>query len=510
MSTTRGAAKSKEGNEDEPSVSQDFMRELMTGLQAAITTALAAQQPGITATDMNTIIASLRPPAGTTTLPTTATAPTHPPTFAATPGKANPSTFIDYETTYGLRQWSNATSKLPTEYDVDSEGAVTFCEELRQKSQEMGWDTGTTDILTIPVTKDGSTKQLNLLSQYGLIDEEDIRAQCLTYCHTATRQAQNNYQLAACILNSLSVDGRKTIASEPSKYHTDDTLATQSGPMLFKLIMSKALVDNKSTTSMYRGNLQNLEIHMGVLNSNIVEFNQYVTDNRKQLANRNESIGEKDMIKRLFRAYLAAQDSHFVDFINVLKVTHRSSSSTLTAVKLQDQAYDFYVDAVRTGEWGAQTPDQKRIVALAAQITEIKGGLKLSRQLVDKLAQGQNKRTPKVDAAKPTTPTAPGKGTGKATQRKYDEWKLQAPKDGEPKVKEVNGKSFNWCPRHQLWTVHTPAECNLLKQQSFTNTTGQSTSNPQRDTTALMAVEDDESVSELILALDQMIDMDGL
>ncbi len=72
---------------------------------------------------------------------------------------------------------------------------------------------------------------------------------------------------------------------------------------------------------------------MGVLNSNIVEFNQCVMDNRKQLANRNESIGEEDMIERLFRAYLAAQDSHFVDLINVLKIIHRSSSSTLTAVK---------------------------------------------------------------------------------------------------------------------------------------------------------------------------------
>ncbi len=32
----------------------------MMGLQTAITTALAAQQPGISATDMNTIVASLR------------------------------------------------------------------------------------------------------------------------------------------------------------------------------------------------------------------------------------------------------------------------------------------------------------------------------------------------------------------------------------------------------------------------------------------------------------------
>ena len=50
---------------------------------------------------------------------------------------------------------------------MDSEGTVTFCEELRQKLQEMGWDIGTTDILTIPVTVDGSIKQYNLLINYG-------------------------------------------------------------------------------------------------------------------------------------------------------------------------------------------------------------------------------------------------------------------------------------------------------------------------------------------------------
>ena len=140
------------------------------------------------------------------------------------------------------------------------------------------------------------------------------------------------------------------------------------------------------------------------------------------------------MINRLFRAYLAAQDSNFCNFINVLKVNHHSSSSSLTAEGLHDHAYDFYMEAMRSGEWGAQTPDQKRLVALASQITEIKGGLKLSRQLVDKLNQGQNRGTPKVDAAKPTTPVAPVKGTSKATQCKYDEWKLKTPKNGKPNI----------------------------------------------------------------------------
>ena len=33
------------------------------------------------------------------------------------------------------------------------------------------------------------------------------------------------------------------------------------------------------------------------------------------------------------------------------------------------------------------------------------------------------------------------------------------PVEGEPKTKSMNNKTYHWCPNHQCWTVHTPAEC---------------------------------------------------
>ena len=105
--STQGATKvSKEGSDDEvpARISTEFMMKLMTGIQTAITTALASQHPGtITGSNMNQIIVSLRPPnTGTGTPPTPtpgSTAPIHTPIFSATPGKANSSHFINYETT---------------------------------------------------------------------------------------------------------------------------------------------------------------------------------------------------------------------------------------------------------------------------------------------------------------------------------------------------------------------------------------------------------------------------
>jgi hypothetical protein len=42
---------------------------------------------------------------------------------------------------------------------------------------------------------------------------------------------------------------------------------------------------------------------------------------------------------------------------------------------------------------------------------------------------------------------------------KHPEWKSIEPSEGEPKVKTVGAKMFNWCPYHKLWSTHTPKEC---------------------------------------------------
>jgi hypothetical protein len=41
------------------------------------------------------------------------------------------------------------------------------------------------------------------------------------------------------------------------------------------------------------------------------------------------------------------------------------------------------------------------------------------------------------------------------------------PKSGEPSTKRIYSdgkhKTYHWCPYHNEWTIHTPAECKRLK-----------------------------------------------
>jgi hypothetical protein len=40
-------------------------------------------------------------------------------------------------------------------------------------------------------------------------------------------------------------------------------------------------------------------------------------------------------------------------------------------------------------------------------------------------------------------------------------WKKIPPGAGEPHVKKIKTKDFNWCVHHMAWTVHTPGDCRL-------------------------------------------------
>ena len=41
-------------------------------------------------------------------------------------------------------------------------------------------------------------------------------------------------------------------------------------------------------------------------------------------------------------------------------------------------------------------------------------------------------------------------------------WMLVAPKDGEPKTKTVDNKSWHWCPNHNRWACHKASKCLAL------------------------------------------------
>ena len=52
----------------------------------------------------------------------------------------------------------------------------------------------------------------------------------------------------------------------------------------------------------------------------------------------------------------------------------------------------------------------------------------------------------------------------KKTKREYPEWKKRPPGKNDPKTKQVQGRTYHWCPYHKFWSAHKPEECKLSTQ----------------------------------------------
>ena len=101
---------------------------------------------------------------------------------------------------------------------------------------------------------------------------------------------------------------------------------------------------------------------------------------------------------------------------------------------------------VNSGKWGAKLPDQEKIIALEAQVKELKD-LKLSAQLMNKLKQGQKDKDQQNQQNRQRGGNNQGQNQGgprrrnqkdrsnKRFQRQDEEWKKIPPKDNMPKQK---------------------------------------------------------------------------
>ena len=102
---------------------------------------------------------------------------------------------------------------------------------------------------------------------------------------------------------------------------------------------------------------------------------------------------------------------------------------------------------------GALLAEQEEIVAMQARM--------------EKVSSNKLKSTTKRKNA----------STNDKTQRKKtdDKWKHVKPKEGNPKMKEIQQKMWHWCPHHGeegMWMIHSPEQCrnNPKNKEVKTNT----------------------------------------
>jgi len=318
-----------------------------------------------------------------------------------------------------------------------------------------GWNKGSKQITTFT---NSSGVSVDIIKSYGQIDEATLKTACERFCKAGeadaeSRAKQNNTMMSMCLNKSLTASARASLLTYRNEYTFD---GVEYAPLMYKIIMRLATIDSVATTQTLRDNLQNLGVFAVTVKGDIDKINAEFDTNYSQLLARGATLD--DPIGILFEPYLLVPCYNFVKYIgtkhdeyldgNLASLTHEAMMS------MAKRKFDFLKTK---GKWGAKSPDDEKIVAMAAEIKSLKGQLKLDPKLSAIAGKGDDKKDSKKKNKKNTN--------NKREQKKDEAWKKEPPKAGESKEGKKVGKfTFNWCEHHMAWTVHKPADCLLGKQ----------------------------------------------
>eukprot|EP00957_Ditylum_brightwellii_P099973 7618668-Ditylum_brightwellii.AAC.1 len=272
--------------------------------------------------------------------------------------QAVPATFIHYQTNTEIKLFQTMTRPLLVMFDTDSKQVNLFCEALGKRANKAGWNLAGGNIIDIP---DTNSNLRNLITEYGSLTKMDIK-----YSQGPIKDAIKKGPEFNPILAKSS---NNTIAGNPV------------GELLFKLLMTKEVMNTRFTLLLLRENLTNLDSHMTTVNSSIDLFNQYVIQNQEYLKTRDESTSNLMTIS--FKAYLVESDGNFVCSIMTKKDTYNDGVG-LTVDTLMSHTDNKYKILKQQGTWNAMLPKQEQIEMLASTLKKLKdNNLKLSQQVKD-------------------------------------------------------------------------------------------------------------------------------
>jgi len=226
--------------------------------------------------------------------------------------------------------------------------------------------------------------------------------------------------------------------------------------------MSKASIDTKATLSHIRENLNALDSYIIKVSSNIIKFNQYVTE---QLINLHARGGvTHDLLINLWKAYLNVSDRSFIGYIQRKRDAY-DEGEDINPERLMVLAENKYKSLLQEDQWNTKTKEQSQIVSLQAEINKLKDNRVQFGSRKGKSKSNENKDRVKKDHNS-YSKSNPGKK--KSARDKFQQkwaWKKNAPNPGESNTKVHNDKTYYWCNGHKLWcaTRHDRSNCEFLK-----------------------------------------------
>ena len=368
------------------------------------------------------------------------------PPFALHPADAIPGV-IDLTTREGIKLYQNATRSFYADpadcFNCEAPGLHGLFKEVEGRALRFGWRDAILEIPNDIANPLGGTK--NLLTHYGELTLEHLRAWEGTYLHGMSRAAQDTAHLHLCLMNSLTQAGKDKV-----RLWSDQFILNwrESGILLLKIIIRESHLDTNTTTNLIRTQLCNLDEYIITIGCDIIKFNEHVKRLLEQLKARG---GEPhDLLTNLFKAYASVKDTRFVDYVNE-KLSRYEEGESMEADQLMTLTANKYKNMMIQNQWEAPSPHDAMIQALQTKVE------KLQREL---------KRAPKPMQQKSTQPQMKKEGqTGKPQRPK---WLVnnEKPKPGQlTRTRMWNGNKWFWCSKETggkcegRWVRHTPSSC---------------------------------------------------
>jgi hypothetical protein len=206
--------------------------------------------------------------AGGTIAPTTPSV-----TFADTPQTLNLDTLLDYSTKSGMGIYNQGCKALDNKALADGFGmtpdqTIVFIKASSCRAILMGWTQGTQQITNFTSR---SGHPINLIKCYGQIKEASLKMECEAFCsaggtNAQLRVRQNNTMIANCLSASLTADAAARLLTYCKEYTFN---SIEYVPLMYKIIMRLATIDNAATTQTLRDNLNNMGTYAATVNGDI-------------------------------------------------------------------------------------------------------------------------------------------------------------------------------------------------------------------------------------------------
>jgi hypothetical protein len=363
---------------------------------------------------------------------------------------------------------TNGFNMIPNE-------TVIFVEAFQRHTNAMGWTKGAKQIMTF-TNCDG--KSIDIIKNYSQIDAATPKTACEQFCKAGeidsqSRAKQNNSMMSHSLSNSLSMEAKVRLLTYRNDYTFD---GVEYAPLMYKVIMRLATIDSIATTQTLRDNLQNLGVFAARVSGDIDKINIELDQKYSQIIA--QGATDEDPIGIIFEAYSVIPCYNFTTYMKRQHDDYLNRKLTITHEALMASAKAKMDYLKLKGKWGAKSPDNKKIVAMAVEITALKGQLKLNPKLSAIAKEGKKNGNKGEKGEKGKKWKNKKNPSNKKDQKRDETWRRVPPKEHKKKEKQVRKYTYNWCKQNMAWTVHKPSDCKLGKKHKDNQRKDRNKANP--------------------------------